>query len=266
MIALIRHLFSFLDQGRFGYKSIMRRIILLIALIGIVTGSMLGQGNSGTKQLGTAPSSRSPADTAQDLAKATLAAHGGDKLKKVRTLVMKGSIDLNAFNQTMPGAFSTAISGDKYFFEIVSPMQTLKQVYNGQDTYSSIQGFSLPPVTSLGFPLLPRVGDEGYVIAALDSKKKQRGFRITTPEGFYTDFFVDDKTNQIKGYDSAYDVGGRIVTTSVEIKAYEVVDGVSVPKNYSQRFDLGAMTAYVSFKTKTIQINSQIEDAAFDLK
>ncbi len=238
----------------------------MIALIGIFTFGVSGQRSTGSKPSVPPPPSRSAADTAQDLAKATLAAHGGDKLKKVRTLVMKGSVDLNVFNQTMPGAFSTAISGDKYFFEIVSAVQRLKQVYNGQDTYSSIQGFSLPPVTSLGFPLLPRVGDEGYIIAALESKKKQRGFRITTPEGFYTDFIVDEKTNQVKGYDSAYDVGGRIVTTSVEIKAFEVVDGVTVPKNYSQRFDLGSMTAYASFKTKTIQINSPIEDAAFALQ
>ncbi len=243
----------------------MRRNIFIIALIGILAGGVLGQGSSGSRPSGPAPPSRSPASSAQELAKATLAAHGGDKLKKVRTLVMKGSVDLNVFNQTMPGAFSTAISGDKYFFEIVA-VQSLKQVFDGKETYSSLQGFSLPPVTSLGFPLLPRVGDEGYIIAALDGKKKQRGFRITTPEGFYTDFIVDEKTNQIKGYDSAYDVGGRIVTTSVEIKAYEVVDGVSVPKNYSQRFDLGGMTAYVSFKTKTIQINSIIEDAAFALQ
>ena len=96
--------------------------------------------------------------------------------------------------------------------QIVSAVQQLKQVYDGKNTYSSIQGFSLPPVTSLGFPLLPRVGDKGYAISALDGKKKQRGFRITTPEGFYTDFIVDEKTNQIKGYESAYDVGGRIVT------------------------------------------------------
>lgn len=210
---------------------------------------------------------KSPSDNeAVVIARATLTAHGGDKLKKLTSIVMKGSVEVNAFGQSLPGAFSTAISGDKYFFEIVSPAQNLKQVYNGRETFSSINGFSLPPVTSLGFPLLPRIGDAGYVIAALDAKKKQRGFRITTPEGYYTDFIIDEKTSQIKGYESAYDVGGRVVTTSVEVKAFEIVDGITVPKNYSQRFDLGAMTAYASFKTKTIQINTPIEDAAFSLR
>jgi hypothetical protein len=223
-------------------------------------------------QNGTAPNQSAPnkplaavVDNAPlELAKATLAAHGGDKLKKMRSLVMKGSVDLSVFNQTMPGAFSTAISGEKYFFEINSIAQQLKQVYDGRETYSSIQGFSLPPVTSLGFPLLPKVGDTGYAVSAIgDTKKKRKGFRITTPEGFYTDFFIDEKTSQIKGYESSYDVGGRIVTTSVEVDEVQTVDGIVVPKKYSQRFDLGQMTAYANFKTKEILVNSTIEDSAF---
>jgi hypothetical protein len=237
----------------------------LITILFLSLQAVPGQGSSVPAKT-AAPVNATAAGSPEEMAKAALAAHGGDKLKKVHSLVMKGSVDVSAFNQMMPGAFSTAISGEKYFFEIISAVQRLKQVYNGKDTYSSIEGFSLPPVTSLGFPLLPKVGDKGYVITALDSKKKQKGFRITTPEGFYTDFFVDEKTNQVKGYESAYDVGGRVVTTSVEINAYEVVDGITVPKNYSQRFDLGSMTAYASFKTKTIQINVPIEDAAFALQ
>jgi hypothetical protein len=234
---------------------------LLIGIIFIFVNASLGQGTALP-----AKSSEPASMSAEDTAKATFAAHGGDKLKKMKSLLMKGSVDLTAMNQAMPGAFSTAFSGDKYFFEVISAFQSLKQVFDGKDTYSSIPGFSLPPVTSLGFPLLPKLGDKGYIVSAMGSKKKQRGFRITTPEGFYTDFIVDEKTSQIKGYESAYDVGGRIVTTSVEVKDYEVVDGITVPKNYSQRFDLGTMTAYASFKTKTIQINTPIEDAAFALR
>ncbi len=244
----------------------MNKLVLFACLLGFLSIGVFAQGKSKTSGPAPQPPASAAADPAQDLAKAALVAHGGEKLKKMRTLVMKGSVDLNVFNQVMPGAFSTAISGDKYFFEIVSAVQKLKQVYNGEQTYSSIQGFSLPPVTSLGFPLLTRVGDEGYLISGLGTKKKQRGFRVTTPEGFYTDFIVDDKSGQVKAYESSYDVGGRIVTTSVEIKSYEVVEGITVPKNYSQRFDLGTMTAYAGFKTKTIQINAPIEDDAFALR
>ncbi len=245
----------------------MKKIVFVIALLGSLTCFTFGQGNSASSRpSGPTATAASAVTGHNEIAKAAFAAHGGEKLKKLQSLMLKGSVDVTAFNQSMPGVFSTAFSGDKYFFEIVSPMQTLKQVFDGKETYSSIQGFSLPPVTSLGFPLLPRVGEKGFIISALDAKKKQRGFRITTPEGFFTDFFVDGKTNQIKGYESAYDVGGRTVTTSVEVKAFEVIEGITVPKNYSQRFDLGTMTAYANFKTKTIQINPTIEASAFSLK
>jgi hypothetical protein len=163
-----------------------------------------------------------------------------------------------------PAAFSIAISGEKYSFEINNPIQPMKQVFDGSQTYSTIQGFQLPPVTSLGFPLLPKVGVEGYVITALaDSKKKRKGFRITTPDGFYTDFFIDEKTNQIKGYESSYNVGERSVTTSVEVDEFQTVDGIVVPKKYSQRFDLGSITAYANFKTKDILVNVPIDDSVF---
>lgn len=199
-----------------------------------------------------------------EMAKATLAAHGGDKLKNIKSLVMKGSVDLNVSNQSLPGAFSTAISGEKYYFEINSVVQSLKQVYDGRQTYSSLPGFSLPPVTSLGFPLLIKVGDTGYPITALsEDKKKKKGFRITTPDGFYTDFFTDEKTGQIKGYESSYEVSGRTVTTSVEVDQFETVQGILIPKKYAQRFDLGQLTAYASFNIKTILVNSTIEDSAF---
>lgn len=199
------------------------------------------------------------------LAKASLAAHGGDKLKQMKTLVMKGSVDLTLTGQTIPAAFSMVFSGDKYSFEVVSPFQELKQAFDGRTTYSSLQGFSLPPMTSLGFPLLPRVGDTGYIVSALgDKTKKKHGFRITTPEGFYTDFYLSEKTNQIKGYDSSFETGGgQLVTTSVEIDELQTVEGIVVPKKYSQRFELGTVTAYINFKTKEILVNAAIADSVF---
>jgi hypothetical protein len=212
-----------------------------------------------------APKPAAVETASMDIAKATLAAHGGDKLKQLKSLVMKGSADLTFMGQALPGAFSTAVSGDKYYFELTSAVQSLKQVCDGRETYSSVQGFALPPVTSLGFPVLQRIGDAGYKVSELGEllKKKKRGFRITTPEGYYTDFFVDEKTSQIKGYESSYEVSGRVVTTSVEVDEFQTVEGLVVPKKYSQRFDLGQITAYANFKTKDILVNSQMADDAF---
>lgn len=236
--------------------------ILLIILFSLAAIAQPGTTGKATVPEKTAPIAADVA--ANDVAKVTLAAHGGDKLKNMTSLVQKGSADLTFMGQALPGVFSTAVSGDKYYFEINSAVQSLKQVYDGSSTYSSIPGFSLPPMTSLGFPVLQRIGDKGYVITALsEDKKKKKGFRITTPEGFYTDFFVDEKTNQIKGYESAYDAGGRVVTTSVEVDEFQTVEGVVVPKKYSQRFDLGQITAYANFKAKDILVNSPMAADAF---
>lgn len=247
----------------------MKNVLVFISLLAATSVIGFGQDTPASKTVGNEKSVVAVAtlDTPLDLAKSSLAAHGGDKLKQMKTLVMKGSADVNSFNQSIPASFVTIISGDKYYYEINNPFQPLKQIYDGRQVFSSIQGFSLPPITSLGFPLLPKVGDAGYVVSALvdvkGAKTKRKGFRITSPEGFYTDFFVDEKTKQIKGYESSYDVGGRTVTTSVEIDEFQTIDGVIVPKKYSQRFDLGQMTAYANFKAKEILINSEVKDEIF---
>lgn len=233
-------------------------------MIAVTATAAFAQTEGGQRSTPAKPPVGAPNGAAMELARSAFAAHGGEKLKAMRSLVLKGSVDLNFNNQSMPAAFSTAISGNKYFFEINSPFQQLKQVFDGENTFSSIQGFSLPPVTSLGFPLLPRFGDPSYTVS--ESKKGKKGFRITTPEGFYTDFQVNEKTGQIKSYESAFESGGRVITTSVDIDGYQTVDGIVVPTKYSQRFDLGPVTAYANFKTKTVLINSTIEDSAFALR
>lgn len=203
---------------------------------------------------------------AEAVARAAFDAHGGEKLRKLRTLVIRGSVDVtsSAFPQAIAGGFSTVISGNKYILDIQTPFQSLKQVFDGDNTISSIPGITLPPVTSLGFPMLPRLGETGYVVSQLpEAKKKQRGFRLTAPDGFFTDFYIDEKTNLIKGYESAYEIRGRNFTTSIEVDKNRVVDGLTIPEKYAQRFDLGGLTAYSSFKAKEILVNSTIDDAIF---
>ena len=105
--------------------------------------------------------------------------------------------------------------------------------------------------------MLPRLGDSGYSVTTLpEAERKQRGFRMTGPDGFYTDFYIDEKTNLIKGYESAYEVQGGNFTTSIE-NNNRLVDGLTIPEKYSQRFDLGGLTAYSSFKAKEILVNSR---------
>lgn len=242
----------------------MHRSFGFVLLIGFFSIIAFAQNGSELKQAVTEKAAAVD-NSPLVLAKATLAAHGGDKLKKMKSLVLRGSVDVTgAFSMVIPATFMLVIAGDRYVFELNNPIQPLKQIYDGKRTYSS--GYELPPVTSLGFPLLPKIGETGYIVAALpEAKKKKKGFRVTTPDGFYTDFFVDEKTSQIKGYESSYDVDGRTVTTSVEIDEFQTVEGVIIPKKYSQRFDLGQMTAYANFKTKEILVNSPIADDVFTI-
>ena len=203
-----------------------------------------------------------------ELAKAALAAHGGDKFKNMKTLVVSGSADVSGSpSTTFPATFATIYAGEKYRLEISNPFQPFKQIYDGQETYSSINGFSLPPINRLGLPLLPKIEEKDFVVAALpEAKKKKTGFRITAPEGYYTDFFVDEKTGEVKGYEASYEINGRTVTTAVEIDKLREVEGVKVPEKYAQRLETGSLTIYVAFKAKDIKVNSTVSDDVFVMK
>ena len=220
-------------------------------------------------QPATSGSSAAPRfDVEIALAKRAVEAHGGDKLRSMKTLVLRGSADVttSAFNQAIPATFVVILAREKYRFEILNQFQPVKQVFDGVNTSTTIRGgMTLPPITRVGFPLLQRVGDPGFVITPLpEAKKKEKGFRMTSPDGYATDFYVNEKTNQIKGYDSSYDLGsGRVVTTTVEIDSLRVVNGVAVPDKYAQRFDTEQVTVYAVFKTKEILVNSEVEDSIF---
>lgn len=208
-------------------------------------------------------------NAALELAKAALLAHGGDKFKNMKTLVVKGAVDIttSAFPQAIPATFATIFSGDKYRLDLNNPFTPIQQIYDGKETYSSVRGgFTLPPLNRLGLPLLQKMGEKDFPVSALiDDKKKRKGFRITSPEGFFTDFYLDEKTNQVKSYDSSYEINGRNITTNVEVDKYKTVEGVVIPERYAQRFDMGEITAYADFKAKEILVNSEVADGIFVL-
>ncbi len=248
----------------------MNKSIGLVVSIAILCLSSFSQNDATPKRSAPdKPIAAAVVNAQLEMAKATLAAHGGDKLKAMKTLVVKGSVEVttSAIAQAIPATFITIYSGEKYRIEIANPFQPLKQVFDGTQTSSTIQGgFTLPPINRLGFPLLPRLGEQGFIITALpESNKKKKGFRMTSPEGFYTDFYLDEKTNQIKGYESTYEISGRSVTTSVEIDKYRVVDGITIPERYAQRFDTEQLTVYANFKAKEILVNSEVKDSIFSL-
>lgn len=214
-----------------------------------------------------ADDSRAGKEKAVQSAESALKAHGGEKLRSMRTLIMRGAVDVttSAVAQAFAATFITIFSGEKYRMEINNPIQPIKQIYDGVNTTSTIRGgLTLPPINRLGFPLLPHIGDFGYVITPLpEGKKKREGFRITSPEGYFTDFYLDAKTSRISAFDASYNIGRRIVTTSVEIDKYRDIEGILLPEKYSQRFDTEQITIYASFKAKEILVNTPIDDDVF---
>lgn len=206
--------------------------------------------------------------TPMELAKAALAAYGGDKFKNMKTLVVTGTADVSGSpSMTFPAPFVMTYAGDKYRLEMSTPFMQFKQIYDGQQTYSSAGDVTLPPINRLGLPLLPKIEEKDFTVSALpEAKKKKAGFRITSPEGFYTDFFIDEKTGLVKSYEASYEVGGRTITTAVEIDKLREVEGVKVPEKYSQRFETNGLTVYANFKAKDILVNSTVGDDVFVMK
>lgn len=204
-----------------------------------------------------------------ELAKKAFLALGGDKYKNLKNLIIKGSADVSASpTQTLPAAFTIVYAGEKYRIDIQAPpVVNFKQLYDGQQTYTSVRGMSLPPLNRLGLPLLMKIDDKGFVVSALPEKfKKKRGFRVTSPEGYYTDFIVDDKTNLVKEYEASYDFNGIQVTTSVAIDKYKEINGILINEKFSQRLEMSQLTYYADFKAKDILIDTQLADDVFRME
>ena len=119
-------------------------------------------GEVGDKKVEPAKVGNSADDKAAlELANAAIKAHGGDKFKSMKTLIVSGAVDITttAITQSIPATFVTIFSGDKYRIEINNPFTPFKQVYDGETTASTLKGsFTLPPLNRLGLPLLAKVG------------------------------------------------------------------------------------------------------------
>ncbi len=203
-----------------------------------------------------------------EMAKATLKAHGGEKFIKVKTLVLRGGVEVSAPGspQTLPAAFAIVVSGDKYRLDIQSAFFNFRQMSDGDQTFSSIAGLSLPPITRTGLQVIAKIEDAGYIVSALPEKfKKKKGFRVTSPEGYFSDFQIDEKTNLVKEYESNFELDGRAVSTSVAIDKYRDIDGVFINEKFSQRLDLGQTSSYANFNAKEILINSEVANDVFTM-
>ena len=203
-----------------------------------------------------------PETTPMDLARAAFTAQGGEKFRNVQNMILRGSVQLYPPNsvQSLPGSFSLVTAGPKLRLEIdARPVMSFKQIYNGEQSYSSMPNVEMPPLTKFGLGALARFDQPGYQITAIADKKKQRGFRLVDPEGYTTDYYVDPKTGRVMSFFLYY--GGA--TLGTENSKFKEVDGVLIPFSFSQKFEMTMGAFFAEFSVKEVKLNQQLPEDAF---
>lgn len=247
-------------------KSLIERFMLLaVCLCVSANAAAQTDGNAKPAAAATTSAVAITATTAPiELARAALAAQGGDKYKGLKSMVLRGSVDLYAPNstQSIPGGFIWVIAGEKVRLEIdARPAVSFKQIYDGQRAYSSLPGVDMPPASKFGLPVLAKFDQAGYTVTALPDKKKQRAFRISDADGNTTDFFIDAATGRVMSFLIPY--GGY--TFGTENKKFKEFDGVLVPVNFTQRLEMPQGAFFAEYNVKDVKLNNPIGDDVFEI-
>jgi len=203
--------------------------------------------------------------TPLELARAALAAQGGDAFKNLKNMWLSGSVDLYAPNsaQPLPGKFSLITAGERMRLDVNAPPAfSFKQIYDGQQSYSSIPGVQMPPANKFGLPVLARYDQAGYTVSAIPDKKKLRGFRIADPEGNSTDFYIDATTGRVMQYLIPFNG----YTFGIENSKFKEFEGVLVPTSFSQRMEMPQGAFFAEYKVKDVKLNQALGDDVFKIE
>jgi len=200
--------------------------------------------------------------TPMELARAAFQAQGGEKFRSLQNMVLRGSVQLYPPNsvQSIPGSFSLITAGPKLRMEIdARPAIVFKQIYDGDQSYSSMPNVQMPPLTKFGLAALARFDQSGYQVTALPNKKKQRAFRLVDPDGYTTDFYIDPVNGRVMSFLIYY--GG--FTLGTEHSKFKEVEGVLVPSSFAQKFEMPMGAFFAEFNVKDIKINQSLAEDAF---
>src|SRR5688572_2768140 len=244
----------------------LKSLAISICLVGSST-TLCAQEQTPAKPVGngaTAPAAVviTSETTPLELARAAFTAQGGEKFRNVQNMILRGSVQLYPPNsvQSLPGSFSLVTAGPKLRLEIdARPVMSFKQIYNGEQSYSSMPNVDMPPLTKFGLGALARFDQPGYQITAIADKKKQRGFRLVDPEGYTTDYYVDPKTGRVMSFFLYY--GGA--TLGTENSKFKEIDGVLIPFSFSKKFEMTMGAFFAEFSVKEVKLNQQLPEDAF---
>ena len=244
---------------------ILKSLALSICLIGF--GATICAQEHGPAKT-SAPAATAPAvvitpeSTPMDLAKAAFTAQGGEKFRAVQNVMLRGSASLYAPNssQSIPGSFSLITANDKLRVEIdARPVFVFKQVYDGQQSYSSMPGVELPPLSKFGMSVLSKFDQPGYKVSAIPNKKKLRGFRISDPEGYTTDFYIDATNGRVMEFSLTYN-NYTFGTANDKFKEFE---GILIATNFSQRFEMAQGAFFAEYNVKEVKLNQALGEDVF---
>jgi hypothetical protein len=175
--------------------------------------------------------------------------------------VLRGSVDLYGpgSTQSLPGGFLIASAGDKLRLEVNAGTFSFKQIYDGQQSYSSLPKAEMPPEGKFGMRALAKFDQDGYTVTALPDKKKQRGFRIADAEGNTTDFYIDAATARVMTFKYSYNG----VNYGTENTKFKDIEGVLIASSFTRRIEMPQGAAFAEFSAKDIKINQPLGDDAF---
>jgi hypothetical protein len=199
-----------------------------------------------------------------DLARSALMAHGGDKFRSAKTIILRGSIDFYLPNsvQALPGEFLIITAGERFRQEVrAPPFFNARVISDGQRLYSSVRLFSVPPPNKFGMIVLTRFDQPGYSVTPLPDQKKRRAFRITDPDGNVTNFYIDPATGRVMSYEALYNGG----TYTVAHEKFKELGGVLVPHSFKQSLATPQGTFYADYKVKQAAVNQKVSDNMFAL-
>lgn len=243
-----------------------RYVLLAVALTMILCASVATHAQDSSNKSTSAttmPVAITEASTPLELARAAFLAQGGEKFKNLKNMVLIGSVNIYPPNstQSIPGQFVIATEGARMRLEVnATPILVYKQIFDGQNTYSSIPNVPpLPPPSKFGLSLLAKFDQPGYTVTAAPEKKKQLGFRITDAEGNATDFYIDPATARVIAYQSKFN-GSTFGTQNKKMKE---VDGVLVSYSFTQRLAIGQDAMFAEYNVKDVKLNQTLGDDVF---
>jgi hypothetical protein len=245
----------------------MKKIIML-GLIWLLLGSVIHGQNSPSAKSAAAPVSSTsssitvtPESTPVELARAALAAQGGEKFKHLENMTLSGTVNIYPASspQSIPGKFLWITAGECLRIELNAQPLVFKQIFDGQRSYSSIPGLQLGAPKLFGLALLRKFDQPGYTVSALPNRKKLRGFSIGDAEGHVTEFYIDPATGRVM----IYRIANKQYTFATEHTKLQEVDGVLVPYNFTQKLEMPQGTFYLEFKVKDARVNQLLGDDVF---